>query len=140
MRALQTPGAHIPYRESTLTSVLRNSLGGECRAVFVVTLSLDSEDLAETVASCRCVRLCSRLIVPYDRARHRSQTLVAINIDAEGGGGVKAEEKWILNDPRHIHTSVGKHQTRVGTFPVINARTQKKQKKSPGNFFPLRID
>lgn len=56
MRALQNPGAHIPYRESTLTSVLRNSLGGECRTVFVVTLSLDSEDLAETVASCRCVR------------------------------------------------------------------------------------
>lgn len=53
MRALQSPEAHIPYRESTLTSVLRNSLGGECRPVFVVTLSLDLEDLAETVSSCR---------------------------------------------------------------------------------------
>ena len=55
MRALQRhPGGHIPYRESTLTSVLRKPLGGvECRTVFVVTLSLDLEDLAETVATCR---------------------------------------------------------------------------------------
>lgn len=57
MRALQRhPGKHIPYRESTLTSVLRKPLGGvECRTVFVVTLSLDLEDLAETVATCRWV-------------------------------------------------------------------------------------
>lgn len=53
IRALQNPSAHIPYRESTLTSVLRNSLGRECRPVFVVTLSVDADDLAETVASCR---------------------------------------------------------------------------------------
>lgn len=53
VRALQNPGAHIPYRESTLTSVLRTSLGRECRPVFVVTLSVDVDDLAETVASCR---------------------------------------------------------------------------------------
>lgn len=51
--ALRNPGAHIPYRESTLTSVLRSSLGGNCQTVFVITLSTDTEDLKETAASCR---------------------------------------------------------------------------------------
>ncbi|CAM9773989.1 unnamed protein product, partial [Ectocarpus sp. 6 AP-2014] len=64
MRALQTnPGAHVPYRESTLTSVLRKPLGEEeCRTVFVVTLSLDLEDLAETVATCRFGQSCRKAI------------------------------------------------------------------------------
>lgn len=53
VRALKIPGAHIPYRENTLTAVLRKSLGDQCRAVFVVTLSPEAEDMAETVASCR---------------------------------------------------------------------------------------
>lgn len=51
--ALKSPGAHVPYRESTLTSVLRKPLGRECRPVFVVTLSVEVDDLGETVSSCR---------------------------------------------------------------------------------------
>ncbi|CAM9851697.1 unnamed protein product [Hapterophycus canaliculatus] len=52
---LRHPGAHIPYRESPLTSILRNCLGGGCvcRTVFIVALSMEVGNLPETVASCR---------------------------------------------------------------------------------------
>lgn len=53
IHALKNPGIHIPYRESTLTSVLRKSLGNQCRVVFVLTLSAEADDLGETVATCR---------------------------------------------------------------------------------------
>jgi kinesin family protein 6/9 len=33
--------AHVPYRNSMLTSILRDSLGGNCKTVMIATLSLD---------------------------------------------------------------------------------------------------
>ncbi|CAM9701698.1 unnamed protein product [Scytosiphon promiscuus] len=65
MLTLQNPGGHIPYRESTLTWVLRNCLGGGgvCRTVFIVALSLDVEDLPETVSSCRFAQSCRKALV-----------------------------------------------------------------------------
>lgn len=53
MLALKNPGSRVPYRESALTSVLRKSLGRRCRTVLIVTLSVDLENLAETVTACR---------------------------------------------------------------------------------------
>lgn len=32
---------HVPYRNSVMTSILRDSLGGNCRTVFVVTLNTE---------------------------------------------------------------------------------------------------
>ena len=44
---------HIPYRNSLLTLVLRDSLGGNCRTAFIVTINPEIEFLDETKASCK---------------------------------------------------------------------------------------
>ncbi|XP_017762642.1 PREDICTED: kinesin-like protein KIF6 [Eufriesea mexicana] len=44
---------HIPYRNSLLTSILRDSLGGNCLTVMLATMSVTSSDLEETVSTCR---------------------------------------------------------------------------------------
>jgi kinesin family protein 6/9 len=44
---------HIPYRNSVLTNMLRDSLGGNCRSCFVMTLSLDKDHFSETISTCR---------------------------------------------------------------------------------------
>ena len=44
---------HIPYRNSMLTSVLRDSLGGNCKTVMVATLSPDDAQSDETISTCR---------------------------------------------------------------------------------------
>ncbi|XP_046848638.1 kinesin-like protein KIF6 isoform X2 [Xenia sp. Carnegie-2017] len=45
--------SHIPYRNSLLTSVLRDSLGGNCRTTMIATLSVDRRNIDETISTCR---------------------------------------------------------------------------------------
>ena len=63
---------HIPYRNSVLTSYLRDSLGGNCRTTFVVTLSLASVNLDETVSTCRFAHRCAQLQVDIEKNRPMS--------------------------------------------------------------------
>ncbi|XP_077587779.1 kinesin-like protein KIF6 [Stigmatopora nigra] len=45
--------SHIPYRNSMLTSVLRDSLGGNCKTTMIATLAVDKRNLDESVSTCR---------------------------------------------------------------------------------------
>ncbi|KAF4655526.1 hypothetical protein FOL46_008212 [Perkinsus olseni] len=45
--------SHIPYRNSMMTSVLRDSLGGNCRTSMIGTLSMDGRSIEETISTCR---------------------------------------------------------------------------------------
>ena len=44
---------HIPYRNSILTSVLRDSLGGNAATTMIATISLEKRNLQESLATCR---------------------------------------------------------------------------------------
>ncbi|KAJ3055592.1 Kinesin- protein 6 [Rhizophlyctis rosea] len=45
--------AHIPYRNSMMTSVLRDSLGGNCKTVMVATCAVEDELIDESISTCR---------------------------------------------------------------------------------------
>ena len=47
--------AHIPYRNSMMTSVLRDSLGGNCKTVMVATCAVEDEliDVSRSFKHCR---------------------------------------------------------------------------------------
>ncbi|KAM9608220.1 kinesin-like protein KIF6 isoform 1-T1 [Morphnus guianensis] len=45
--------SHIPYRNSMMTSVLRDSLGGNCVTTMIATLSIDKRNIDESIATCR---------------------------------------------------------------------------------------
>ena len=49
---------HIPYRNSVLTNMLRDSLGGNCKSCFLLTLSADEEHFEESVSTARCALSC----------------------------------------------------------------------------------
>lgn len=53
---------HIPYRNSLMTTVLRDSLGGNCKTVLIATMNTDGDQLEETVSSAKFARRCSKLI------------------------------------------------------------------------------
>lgn len=44
---------HIPYRNCMLTSVLRDSLGGNCKTVMIAALSAEEKNLLESMTTCR---------------------------------------------------------------------------------------
>ncbi|XP_029900557.1 kinesin-like protein KIF6 [Myripristis murdjan] len=45
--------SHIPYRNSMMTSVLRDSLGGNCMTTMIATVSVDRMNLGESISTCR---------------------------------------------------------------------------------------
>lgn len=47
---------YVPYRNSLMTMVLRDSLGGNCKTKMVATLSPNTEDLYESLSTCRFAR------------------------------------------------------------------------------------
>lgn len=44
---------HVPYRNSLMTTVLRDSLGGNCRTVMVATITGQNDQLDESISTCR---------------------------------------------------------------------------------------
>ncbi|OWZ22440.1 Kinesin [Phytophthora megakarya] len=54
---------HIPYRNSMLTSVLRGSLGGNCKSVFIATLNPENDFVDESISTCRFMQRCSEVSV-----------------------------------------------------------------------------
>ncbi|NXS34254.1 KIF6 protein, partial [Pomatostomus ruficeps] len=45
--------SHIPYRNCMMTSVLRDSLGGNCMTTMIATLAMDRRNLDESISTCR---------------------------------------------------------------------------------------
>ncbi|NXD27149.1 KIF6 protein, partial [Spelaeornis formosus] len=45
--------SHIPYRNSMMTSVLRDSLGGNCMTTMIATLAVDKRNIGESISTCR---------------------------------------------------------------------------------------
>lgn len=54
---------HVPYRNSTLTWLLKNSLGGNSKTLMLASLSPMAEHLGETVASLRFAKLVNGTII-----------------------------------------------------------------------------
>lgn len=44
---------HVPYRNSMMTSILRDSLGGNCKTVMIANLSPDIENEEESISTAR---------------------------------------------------------------------------------------
>lgn len=52
---------HIPYRNSMMTMVLRDSLGGNCKTKMIATISAEKEDVYESLSTCRFAKRVSKI-------------------------------------------------------------------------------
>lgn len=44
---------HVPYRNSIMTSVLRDSLGGNCKTIMIATINPEAAHTEESLSTCR---------------------------------------------------------------------------------------
>ncbi|KAJ1616451.1 P-loop containing nucleoside triphosphate hydrolase protein, partial [Pavlovales sp. CCMP2436] len=51
MAALQSKQAHVPYRNSKLTQLLSDSLGGRSKTIMLVNVSPAADSAGETICS-----------------------------------------------------------------------------------------
>ncbi|XP_053488647.1 kinesin heavy chain isoform X4 [Ictalurus furcatus] len=65
-----TGSQHIPYRESKLTRVLRDCLGGNCRTCLMVTMPTQSSSVTETMS---CLQFAAQALNIPSRPVHTSQ-------------------------------------------------------------------
>lgn len=57
----------MPYRNSMMTSILRDSLGGNCRTVMIANISLDLDNEDESVSTARFAIRCQKLVNQVSR-------------------------------------------------------------------------
>ena len=50
-KATKQADRHVPYRNSMMTSVLRDSLGGNCKTIMVATVSAEMDQTEETIST-----------------------------------------------------------------------------------------
>jgi len=44
---------HIPYRNSLMTTILKDSLGGNCKTVMIANISIEKDNYEETISTLR---------------------------------------------------------------------------------------
>jgi hypothetical protein len=52
-RSMGVHRPHIPYRNSMMTWLLKDSLGGNCRTAMIATISPAVEQMEESISTCR---------------------------------------------------------------------------------------
>ena len=55
--------SHVPYRNSTVTNILRDSLGGNCKTVFIINASSEKSEIDETLSTFRFAERCASIKV-----------------------------------------------------------------------------
>jgi hypothetical protein len=76
---------HVPYRNSTLTTVLRDSLGGNCRTAMVATVQPLATQIEESIATCRFaqrVAMISNRVAANEEARRLQRCVLRLRLRA----------------------------------------------------------
>lgn len=73
---------HIPYRNSLMTSVLKDSLGGNCKTRMIATVALELNAIQETINTCR-----------FAQAVAQIENIAAINEEEEASALIARLQK-----------------------------------------------
>ena len=93
-------GNHVPYRNSVLTSMLRDSLGGNCRSCFILTLSVDKMHFEESISTCRFGQRCGEVRI---RVAANVEVPLQDQILAAKAKAKATEQRIALMEQAHEH-------------------------------------
>lgn len=52
---------YVPYRNSMMTMVLKDSLGGNCKTIMISTVAVEESNIDETISTCRFAQVVSTI-------------------------------------------------------------------------------
>ena len=93
--AAKKPAAVVPYRDSVLTWLLRESLGGNAVSVMLATVSPADINFDETLSTLRYADAAKRIVCPVKVNKDNTQALIAElskEIEAAKAAGKKAQQ------------------------------------------------
>ncbi|KAJ9697644.1 hypothetical protein PVL29_006987 [Vitis rotundifolia] len=107
INALQRKKSHIPYRNSKLTQVLKDSLGEDSKTLMLVHVSPKEEDLCETVCSLNfATRVRSIHLVSEESTEIRDQKELAMT-------NLQQKIEWIEDERPNIRRQIDKLNERL---------------------------
>jgi hypothetical protein len=109
--------SHVPYRDSKLTRMLQNSLGGAAYTALVATVHPQAADVEETLCTLHFATRCQTVM---NRVRALYGAVVVVVI---AGVSFSAELLWLGGLPATALTPLAPQRTTRARPPRTNART-----------------
>lgn len=113
---------HIPYRDSTLTRVLQDSLGGNTQACLIATVSPSARAVDETI---RTLQFADRARSVLQSVRVNSESLSGVSELAIAKAQIAKLRERLASEQRHRHqTRVKEHEAEQRAFNETLARKE----------------
>ena len=74
---------HIPYRNSLMTTILRDSLGGNCKTILIANASSDIKYIDETLSTMRFALRCAKVKNEISKNEHIDLTVLINQLQTE---------------------------------------------------------
>ena len=74
---------HIPYRNSLMTTILKDSLGGNCKTILIANASSDLKYLDETLSTMRFALRCAKVKNEISRNEHMDLNVLVNKLQTE---------------------------------------------------------
>ena len=74
---------HIPYRNSLMTTILKDSLGGNCKTILIANASSNSKYLDETLSTMRFALRCAKVKNEITRNEHMDLNVLVNQLQTE---------------------------------------------------------
>lgn len=74
---------HIPYRNSLMTTILKDSLGGNCKTCLIANCSTDLQNIDETLSTLRFALRCSKIENEVSVNSHMDLNMLVTKLNME---------------------------------------------------------
>ncbi|CAH8255684.1 unnamed protein product [Arabidopsis lyrata] len=109
INSLQRKNSHIPYRNSKLTQVLKDSLGQDSKTLMLVHISPKEEDLCETICSLNFATRAKNIHLGQDESTEEQQKKEAVMMNLQKMmEKIEQEREMSLREMRNLNKTLEK--------------------------------
>ncbi|KAJ0249960.1 Kinesin-like protein KIN-14T [Hirschfeldia incana] len=109
INSLQRKNAHIPYRNSKLTQVLKDSLGQDSKTLMLVHISRKEDDLCETICSLNFATRAKNIHLGQDESKEEQEKKEAVMMNLQQMmERIEKERETTLKEIRYLNETIDK--------------------------------